>query len=533
MMFNLLEVLGSMKKKSIIFGSVFIIFLLMMSSFFVGAITLNKHANSTYLTSILDENDADLPIWTIGDSWTYNVEIEGEQNEYFDLEFDLYIDNMEFEVVEIQAEMYKLSMIVPEGDFNGAVTADLGAFTFSGNIEDAYLDGFMYVKKSTLGIQKCEGSIVGDTNKLILPHFDIDFQIEFEVEENNQGVKTNFSSLMFPMNIEDTWLIPQTYLNISINAVQPNLGQNRLFSYVYGHEATCIGWDTLQLGNNNYDALKISGVNNGDVNDVWYSAAAGNIIKIDYQNVALGFGYILNTLTFDLVSTTFESTSNPPEMPITPTGPTDVLVGESGDYVTSSVDPDGNNIRYIVDWDDGSAMTFSDFIESGETYTASHQWNTKGNHEMRIKARDKFGKESKWSETLTVTVINNNPNKPSIPDGPTSGKIKNSYTYSTTSTDPDSHQLKYGFDWDGDDQVDDWTSLVDSGESASKSHAWTTQGNYEIKVKAQDEYGEESEWSDPLSISMPKNKIISCYLLKILEQHLPLSLLIQYIQQIL
>ncbi len=532
MMFNQLEVLGSMKKKKIIFGSMFTIFLLLMSSFFVGAITINNYQSSSYITSILDENDADLPIWKVGDSWTYDIEIEGEQNEYFDLEFDLYIDNMKFEVLEIQGDMYKLSMDVPEGDFNGAVTADLGAFTFSGNIEEAYLDGFMYVKKSTLGIHKCEGSIVGDTNKLILPHFDIDFQIEFEVEENNQGVKTNFSSLKFPMNTDDTWPIPQTYLNISINAIQPNLGQNRLFSYVLDHDVKCMGWETLKIDNSIYDALKISGVNLGDKNDFWYSAAAGNIVKLDYQNVPLGFGYILNSLTFDLVSTTFEAMSNPPEIPSTPIGPTDIFVGESGTYETSSNDPDGNKIKYIVDWGDGSENTYSDFIESGQTYSAGHTWNTKGSHEIRIKARDKFGKESDWSESLTVMVINNDPNKPSIPDGPTSGKIKNSYTYSTSATDLDGHRVKYGFDWDGDDQVDDWTSLVNSGESASKSHTWTTQGNYEIKVKAQDEYGAESEWSDPLSITMPKNKIVSVNVIKILEQHPILSLLLQYIQYI-
>jgi hypothetical protein len=39
-----------------------------------------------------------------------------------------------------------------------------------------------------------------------------------------------------------------------------------------------------------------------------------------------------------------------------------------------------------------------------------------------------------------------------------------------------------------------------------KIDSWTSKGTYEIKVKAQDEYGEESEWSDPLTVSMPRNK---------------------------
>ena len=43
----------------------------------------------------------------------------------------------------------------------------------------------------------------------------------------------------------------------------------------------------------------------------------------------------------------------------------------------------------------------------------------------------------------------------------------------------------------------------------SINHTWSKQGNYEIKVKAKDEYGATSEWSDPLSFSMPKTKLFN------------------------
>jgi hypothetical protein len=42
-----------------------------------------------------------------------------------------------------------------------------------------------------------------------------------------------------------------------------------------------------------------------------------------------------------------------------------------------------------------------------------------------------------------------------------------------------------------------------------------------VKVKAKDEYDAESGWSDPLSISMPKNKpYINTPFLQFLENHL-------------
>jgi hypothetical protein len=52
-----------------------------------------------------------------------------------------------------------------------------------------------------------------------------------------------------------------------------------------------------------------------------------------------------------------------------------------------------------------------------------------------------------------------------------------------------------------------------SGEECNASGIWFEKGNYEIKVKAIDIHGAESEWSDPLAISMPKNKAINLFLL--------------------
>lgn len=105
-----------------------------------------------------------------------------------------------------------------------------------------------------------------------------------------------------------------------------------------------------------------------------------------------------------------------------------------------------------------------------------------------------------------VLFSGNPPNKPSRPNGPTSGKTGTPYTYSTSTTDPDGDRVKYGWDWNGDMAVDEWTSYYKSGEAVGTSHKWDEQGSYEIRVKAQDEEGLESEWSDPLPVTMPKDK---------------------------
>ena len=107
------------------------------------------------------------------------------------------------------------------------------------------------------------------------------------------------------------------------------------------------------------------------------------------------------------------------------------------------------------------------------------------------------------SATVDVTVIENEPpEKPDKPSGETRGKVGGEYTYTTSTTDINDDQLYYNFAW-GDDATSGWVGPYESGETAEASHMWNTRGNYEIKVKAKDEHGLESEWSDPLPISMP------------------------------
>ena len=52
---------------------------------------------------------------------------------------------------------------------------------------------------------------------------------------------------------------------------------------------------------------------------------------------------------------------------------------------------------------------------------------------------------------------------------------------------------------------------LNSGVYFTSTHIWNEAGNYEIKVKAKDIHGIQSEWSDPLVVSMPKYKIYSYF----------------------
>ncbi len=97
---------------------------------------------------------------------------------------------------------------------------------------------------------------------------------------------------------------------------------------------------------------------------------------------------------------------------------------------------------------------------------------------------------------------NSRPDKPSAPSGSSQGKIGEEYGYTCIGNDSDGDQIYYKFDWD-DGTEREWIGPYDSGEECSESHTWTRRGNYEIKAKTKDIHGGESEWSDPLVISMP------------------------------
>lgn len=99
------------------------------------------------------------------------------------------------------------------------------------------------------------------------------------------------------------------------------------------------------------------------------------------------------------------------------------------------------------------------------------------------------------------------PVKPSI-EGPSSGKSGEEYNFTATSIDPDQNQIYYLFDW-GNGEFSEWIGPFPSGETAELSYIWTEEGTYEVRSLAKDDHGVQSEWSDPLPISMPKTREIN------------------------
>jgi outer membrane protein assembly factor BamB len=145
-------------------------------------------------------------------------------------------------------------------------------------------------------------------------------------------------------------------------------------------------------------------------------------------------------------------------------------------------------------------------------------WYDISGHLLKSESNDYVIEDLSSLSTLTIVISTDqvhHPGKPTI-SGSSSGKIGKEYTYVVSAVDPDGSDLSYYIDW-GDRSFTGWTGTIPSGESLNVSHTWNEKGIYIVQAKAKNTEGIESEWSDPLEVSMPKSKPLPSFL----EAHYP------------
>jgi hypothetical protein len=92
-----------------------------------------------------------------------------------------------------------------------------------------------------------------------------------------------------------------------------------------------------------------------------------------------------------------------------------IFGGKEYEFTFTATDPEGHDIYYKVDWDDGKRTEWLGPYSSGETITLDHIWYQKGEFYIKAWAKDEFGKESSQnqfkiyvpiSKTRTLTFDN-------------------------------------------------------------------------------------------------------------------------------
>jgi len=102
--------------------------------------------------------------------------------------------------------------------------------------------------------------------------------------------------------------------------------------------------------------------------------------------------------------------------------------------------------------------------------------------------------------------------------GDTQVEAGTSHSYTFSAVDDEEQDIFHMIEW-GDGSDTDWLGPYESGEEDSKSHSWSEEGTYTIKLTSRDPYDGES--TKTLKVEVPKIKAytFNSFFLKFLEQH--------------
>ena len=210
--------------------------------------------------------------------------------------------------------------------------------------------------------------------------------------------------------------------------------------------------------------------------------------------------------------------NQPPEPP-TITG--DRLYGDPDQELTfrfKSYDFEGQDIYYIVDWDDGETTT-TDYGPSNTSIKLSHSWDEKNDYYITARAVDIKGKISDVSNPLGIRIGDKSPSRPDI-DGPISGPAGEEIIFYFTAIDPENDKVCFNIKWGDGEEIKE-TGWYASGVSVPIPHTWNNTGTYVIQARAKDQFGYNSTWQS-FEIEIPRNRHFNLNFLEFLYKRYPI-----------
>ena len=324
-------------------------------------------------TSNLDDN-ANLPVWETGDSWTYYCHFTSDDN-------DITYSNIEITVTSVTSSLYVASIASP---VSGESTFYLGDKEVPISFEDATLTGELSFEKATLGLKSGVITMSGMASISGIP---ANFKLDLDLD-----VIPPFYPVSFPLDVGKSWKIPKSDITGKLDLKASILQlEDIFFGEVIGqYDVECTEFiEDFKVGGKTFDCYKITS-ENGGLTEIYYSEEAKNIVKAAGPEVEL-------TL----------KTPGAPNKPKKPSGPTSGSSGTSYSYSTSTTDPEGDDVYYWFDWGDGKNSGWKGPYSSGQEITLSHTWSRSGTFKVKVKAKDTNDIESDWSDPLSVSMPRN------------------------------------------------------------------------------------------------------------------------------
>jgi hypothetical protein len=176
---------------------------------------------------------------------------------------------------------------------------------------------------------------------------------------------------------------------------------------IYG--ATAIGYGYLgthvtsgligKMGLDTYRSYRLDGATT--LGEMW----AGAITRYITANMDDGdHKTVEEWIVFGDPTLAIGSDSHPPAKPQTPSGPASFKVNVEQTFSTQTTDPNNDQIYYLFDWGDETNSGWLGPFTTGEEIQATNTWDTQGDYEVRVVARDNNGARSDWSDPMPITV---------------------------------------------------------------------------------------------------------------------------------
>jgi hypothetical protein len=266
-----------------IFGIIVLMLLITSAITVVGNTNIKQKQNIGY--ALLDD---DVPVWNVGDSWTYTVDdftfdYEAEGTKIY---FDGEIDDFTWTVAGTSGSVYTV-------DFTGKLNCVYEIFMSSsggniylvGSMKNTLtrMDGTLVFTKSDLQLKDMTAEIKGITFVKISPlpiALPIPFKATIDVD-----LSTDFPLFNFPLSSNKFWDLPNMDLVMKMN-VGGIFGLIRMpVTFTTGYYWTplafhCKNKQSVSVEAGTFDAWEIESTF-FDLFRYYYAPEVGNIIKID------------------------------------------------------------------------------------------------------------------------------------------------------------------------------------------------------------------------------------------------------------
>jgi len=277
---------------------------------------------------------------------------------------------------------------VPDVFFDGGYRVELG----SGNVEDAQAAYEQH-------ISDCLERPVANVNTTIAVDWLGDATMSISVAVQNDEPETYYGTLrvyvceiISSMNWKDSGghLYTFPFLNYAINDdIHINSGG--------------IWEDTVEWNGNEHDDG--FGHTFGSIepeNTIVFAVVFNEERHQGYANPPNGWPFDAYYVD-SIASSTPELISDPPTTP-TISGPQSGKAGVEYSYTIRSIDGEGDDIYYQIDWGDNSLLRWYGPYPSNTDVEFSHIWNDKDTYEVTVKAKDIYDAKSDISDPYYVEI---------------------------------------------------------------------------------------------------------------------------------